>query len=156
MSIQMKVFIYLMESEQLQLLKKHIGRIFFTLLNNSSEQFEVEVTAHNAIPAVDAATVFVQSKEDPQFHTFVIVGIDVENNALSEIVSTREGEAEKSIFAGLYVNRFQDEFNQLDQLLAEFVEEFNLLGLKQDAINNVMSTGYTTPYYFVQGGRDEN
>lgn len=44
---------------------------------------------------------------------------------------------------------FEEEFSKLNQYLEDLTKEFPIVGTPMKAIENVMGTGFTTPYYFI-------
>ncbi len=94
---------------------------------------------------------FVESEGEPHFYTKAIVPFNIETgNVQPDEIWTLEKEVEKSIATGLLAMVMEEEFNKLDAYLDTFVERNNLAGFTMEAIENIMATSYTTPYYFVQ------
>jgi len=115
------------------------------------DEYKTEVIVHNAVGNQNGATVFVESVGESHFHTYAMIGIDVEEREiLKDNIWTETDQVEQGIFAGLLAMIMEEEFAVLDAYVEEVVTEYPLVGLRQEAINNVKGTAYTTPYYFVQ------
>ncbi|MBO0589194.1 DUF1672 family protein [Sporosarcina sp. E16_8] len=112
--------------------------------------YKTEVIVHNIVGAVDGASVFVESVGVPHFYTFAIVPIDVENKTVKlDTIRSQEGQVEEAIQGGLYAMAFEDKFRKLDKYLENVVETSPVVGTPIEAIENVMATGFSTPYYYV-------
>lgn len=115
------------------------------------EEYKTDVIVHNAVGNADGATVFVQSVSKPHFHTYAIIGIDVEKgDVLADNIWTETNQVEQAIFSGLLVMMMEEEFTILDTFISEIAASYPVVGLREEVINNVRATAYTTPYYFVQ------
>ncbi|MCR6108111.1 DUF1672 family protein [Salipaludibacillus agaradhaerens] len=115
------------------------------------EEYKTDVIVHNAVGNADGATVFVQSIGEPQFHTYAMIGIDIEKGDIkAENIWTETNQVEQAIFSGLLVMIMEEEFSELDTFISEIAATNPVVGLREEAINNVKATAYTTPYYFVQ------
>ncbi len=115
------------------------------------EEYKTEVIVHNVVGNVDGATVFVESVGEPHFHTYAMIGIDrQEEKIIPDSIWTQESQVEQGIFSGLLAMIMDEEFATLDAFTQQIVENYPVVGLRQEAINNVKATAYTTPYYFVQ------
>ncbi|WP_062051354.1 DUF1672 family protein [Bacillus sp. JCM 19034] len=115
------------------------------------KEYKTEVIVHNAVGASGGATVFVESVGEPHFHTFAVIPIDTENKRVrAEDVWTESGQVEQSLFGGLLAMIMEDEFKALEEYLVGLTKEYPVVGLRQEAVNNVKATGYTTPHFFVQ------
>ncbi|MCK0473389.1 DUF1672 family protein [Halalkalibacter sp. APA_J-10(15)] len=115
------------------------------------EEYKTDVIVHNAVGASGGATVFVESVGEPHFHTFAIIPIDTENKRVrAEDVWTEEGQVEQSLFGGLLAMIMEDEFKALEEYLVGLTKEYPVVGFRQEAVNNVIASGYTTPYFFIQ------
>ncbi|WP_062051360.1 DUF1672 family protein [Bacillus sp. JCM 19034] len=115
------------------------------------KEYKTEVIVHNAVGASGGATVFVESVGEPHFHTFAVIPIDTENKRVrAEDVWTESGQVEQSLFGGLLAMVMEDEFKALEEYLVGLTKEYPVVGLRQEAVNNVKATGYTTPHFFVQ------
>ncbi|MCU9614592.1 DUF1672 domain-containing protein [Caldibacillus lycopersici] len=112
--------------------------------------YHTEIVLHNIVGNVDGATVFVESVGEPHFYTYAIVPMDVANKkVLADQIWTQEGEVERAIIAGLYAMIFEDELATLDNYFEQLTAEYPVVGFQEEAIENVMGSGYTTPYYFI-------
>jgi hypothetical protein len=79
-----------------------------------------------------------------------MIGIDVtEEKIMRESIWTQDSQVEQSLFGGLLAMVMDEEFAVLDDFIEGFVQKNSLTGWRQEAINNVGSTGYTTSYYFI-------
>jgi len=115
------------------------------------DEYKTEVVVHNAVGNRDGATVFVESVGEPHFHTYAMIGIDVEERKiLKDSIWTATDQVEQGLFGGLLAMIMEEEFAALDAYMEEVVTEHPLVGLRQEAVNNVWGTAYATPYYFVQ------
>ncbi|MCR6112243.1 DUF1672 family protein [Bacillus sp. A301a_S52] len=115
------------------------------------EEYKTEVIVHNVVGNMDGATVFVESVGEPHFHTYAMIGIDVtEEKIMRESIWTQDSQVEQGIFSGLLAMIMEEEFAALDAFTDQIAEKYPVVGLRQEAINNVKATAYTTPYYFVQ------
>ncbi|MCR6112239.1 DUF1672 family protein [Bacillus sp. A301a_S52] len=115
------------------------------------EEYKTEVIVHNVVGNMDGATVFVESVGEPHFHTYAMIGIDVkEEKIMTESIWTEASQVEQSLFGGLLAMIMDEEFAVLDDFVEGLADKYPIIGWRQEAINNVGSTGYTTPYYFIQ------
>jgi hypothetical protein len=115
------------------------------------EEYKTDVIVHNAVGNAEGATVFVQSIDEPHFHTYAMIGIDTEKGDIeTENIWTETNQVEQAIFSGLLVMMMEEEFTELDSFISEIADNYPVVGLREEAINNVRATAYTTPYYFVQ------
>ncbi|UTR16136.1 DUF1672 domain-containing protein [Salipaludibacillus sp. LMS25] len=115
------------------------------------EEYKTEVIVHNVVGNMDGATVFVESVGEPHFHTYAMIGIDVkEEQIMTESIWTEASQVEQSLFGGLLAMIMDEEFAVLDNFVEDLADKHPIVGWRQEAINNVGSTGYTTPYYFTQ------
>ncbi|WP_017473826.1 DUF1672 family protein [Amphibacillus jilinensis] len=115
------------------------------------EEYKTEVIVHNVVGNVDGATVFVESVGEPHFHTYAMIGIDrQEDEIIPDSIWTQSSQVEQGIFSGLLAMIMDEEFTVLDDFVEGIADKHPIVGWRQEAINNVGSTGYTTPYYFIQ------
>ncbi|WGG45304.1 DUF1672 family protein [Rossellomorea sp. DA94] len=114
------------------------------------EQYKTDVEVHNIVGNVDGASVFVESIGKPNFHTYAVVPIDAKGKKiLTDQVYSLEGEVENAITSGVYGLVYEDEFNELDKVLAEITSDYPFTGETTQAINNTKSFGFGNEYYFV-------
>lgn len=93
---------------------------------------------------------YVESKSEPHFHTFVIVPIDIDNKKVqTNQIWSQEGEVEGAIQDGIYGMIFDNNLKKLDAYLKKITNQYPVVGMREEAIDNVRATGYTTPYYYV-------
>ncbi|MFD2924024.1 DUF1672 family protein [Halobacillus naozhouensis] len=111
------------------------------------EEYKTDVTVHNVVGAQGGATVFVESKGEPHFHTYAIVPIEDEKPVL-EGVWSQEGQVEQAIQTGLYRMVNEKAFNQLDKYLEDLVQNQQVVGKTEEAIENTGAVGLMTPYYY--------
>jgi hypothetical protein len=112
--------------------------------------YKTDVTIHNIVSAADGVSVFIESVGEPHFYTFAIVPIDVKSKEVkTDSVWSQEGQVENAIKGGLYAMAFDEEFAKLNQYLEGLTQEYPIVGTPMKAIENVMGTGFTTPYYFI-------
>ncbi|SDY17450.1 Protein of unknown function [Evansella caseinilytica] len=115
------------------------------------DEYKTEVIVHNAVGNVHGATVFVESVGEPHFHTYAMIGIDVEKDKiLTDQIWTETDQVEQGIFSGLLAMIMNEEFAALDAYIEKLVSENPIVGLREEAVNNVKANAYSTPYYFVQ------
>jgi hypothetical protein len=114
------------------------------------KNYKSDVIIHNIVSANDGVSVFVESVGEPHFYTFAIVPVDVKNKEVeTDNVWSQEGQVENAIKGGLYTMAFEDEFSKLNQYLEGLTKEFPIVGTPIKAIENVLGTGYSTPYYSI-------
>ncbi|MFG6496259.1 DUF1672 family protein [Fictibacillus sp. UD] len=111
--------------------------------------YKTEVKVHNIVGNKDGATVFVESINEPRFHTFAVIPIDNKGKVRPEGIWTEEGQVELSIKSGLYGMIYQEQLKTLDTYLEEFLKEYPVVGKQKEAIQKTSSTGFTTPYYYI-------
>ncbi|KGX89836.1 hypothetical protein N781_08955 [Pontibacillus halophilus JSM 076056 = DSM 19796] len=112
--------------------------------------YKSEVIVHNLVAADDAVTVFVESKEEPNYNTYAIVPIDLTNETvLTDEIWTQEGQVENAIASGLYAMIYRERFSELDELIRTFVKDNPVVGTTEEAKNNVSGSGHETVYYRV-------
>ncbi|MBH0156680.1 DUF1672 family protein [Fictibacillus sp. 5RED26] len=113
------------------------------------DTYKTEVEVHNIVGNKDGATVFVESVGEPHFHTFAIVPINGQDQVITDGIWTQEGQVEGSIMSGIYAMIYDKELNELDTYLEKIVSEHPVTGVRDEAIQNTYSTGFTTPYYYI-------
>ena len=113
------------------------------------DTYKTEVNVHNIVGNKDGASVFVESVGEPHFHTFAIVPIDSQEKIMTDGIWTQEGQVEAAIKSGLYAMIYEDQLKELDSYLEEFTSKQPVTGMEKEAIQNVRSTGFTTPYYYI-------
>ncbi|WP_079529593.1 DUF1672 family protein [Halobacillus hunanensis] len=117
------------------------------------EEYKTEVTVHNLVGAQGGATVFVESKGEPHFHTYAIIPIQDDKPVL-EGVWSQEGQVEQAIQTGLYRMVNEKAFNQLDKYLEDLVQNKPVVGKTEEAIENTGAVGLMTPYYYADVAGD--
>ncbi|WP_169727359.1 DUF1672 family protein [Paucisalibacillus globulus] len=135
--------------ENLEIAEKYQDEVEEAVKQFFLVEYKSEVKVHNMVAAVDGVTVYVESIGEPHFYTFAVVPVDSKNEVVrTDSVWSLEGEVETGITGGLYAMAYDKEFSNLDQYLEETTETYPIVGTPIVAIENVMATGYTTPYYF--------
>ncbi|MEH7107145.1 DUF1672 family protein [Bacillus sp. JJ1764] len=127
--------------------KKHRQKIIDKVHHFFMEKYGLNVTVHSLVGAKNAVVAFVESKQNPKFHTSVIVGVDLQNNKVGD-VGAYEGKVEGAITSGLYVMAYEKEFQNLDEFCEQIAEKYPVIGMRIEAVNNTMDSGYTTQYYY--------
>ena len=111
---------------------------------------KTDVIVHNIIPAVDAATVFVESKGEPHFYSYAMVPVDQKTKTIKRnSVFMQEGEIESDITSAMFAMVYAEEFANLDAYLEKVTKEYSLIGLTKEAFERIGGNGYSTPCYFV-------
>lgn len=127
--------------------KKHRQEIIDKVNDYFNTKYGLHVTTHNLVGAQDAVVAFVESKQDPKFHISVIVGVDVANNKVGD-VGAYEGDVEGAITSGLYEMAYEKEFRNLDAFCEQVAKKYPVVGMREEAVNNTMDSGYATPFYY--------
>ncbi|MDA1475776.1 DUF1672 family protein [Bacillus changyiensis] len=114
------------------------------------DKYKTKVKVHNIVGALQAATVFVESEGEPHFHTYAVVPIDLETKkVLTDKVFSQEGQVEDAIKSGIYAMIFDQELKKLDDYLDKTVKKEPVIGIRQEAVNNLKTAGFTTSYYYI-------
>ncbi|WP_254260037.1 DUF1672 family protein [Listeria fleischmannii] len=146
-------FIFVNGDKSKDIVEKNEAEISRRAIKYMKETYKTDVKVNNVVPARSAAVVMVEAEEPIQFHTSVIVGLDMAKKALdpeeANVVRSEEGEVEKAIVSGLYAKAYEEEFANLDKILAELAKENDVLGLRQEAVDKTASDGYQTKYFFI-------
>ncbi|MBL5768419.1 hypothetical protein B5V88_07570 [Heyndrickxia sporothermodurans] len=129
--------------------KKHREEIIKVVDQFFKKEYGLEVTTHNLVGAKNAVLVFVESKQEPYFHTSVVVGVNLENNKISDDVFTYEGSVEGAIMSGIYAMAYEKEFKKLDEFCEMIAKKYPVVGMRKEAVEKTMDSGYSTPYYYV-------
>src|SRR5699024_3728550 len=112
--------------------------------------YSIHIKIHNMVSGNDSVTVFVESRNEPSFHTFVIVPVDEKHRKVkTDSIWSPDGEVERAIKGGLYAMAFGEEFSKLDDYLEGIMEMFPVIGTPKKVIDMVKANGYMTPYYFL-------
>ncbi|MFU8690514.1 DUF1672 family protein [Rossellomorea sp. FS2] len=132
--------------------KEHKDEVVSATKEYLKKEYNTDVDVHNMVGNSDGVTVFYESKGPLHFYSTAIVPIDSSTKKiLKDEVTTIEGEVERSIKTALYAFMMPDEFEELDQQIAEIVEANpSITGRTEKAIQNVGGSGYMSPYYYVQ------
>ncbi|MFK3961886.1 DUF1672 family protein [Guptibacillus hwajinpoensis] len=114
------------------------------------DEYKTEVKVHNIVGAIDGATVFVESVGNPHFYSYAIIPIDKDKKEVdSEGVWSQEGQVETAIVSGLYAWIYETEFKELNKFLENIAEEYPVIGINEEANENVRGSYFLTPYYKV-------
>ncbi|MFN2745974.1 DUF1672 family protein [Bacillus sp. z60-18] len=114
------------------------------------DKYKTKVKVHHIVGALNAASVFVESEGEPHFHTYAVVPIDVKaEEVLTDKVWSQEGQVESAINSGIYAMVFDQELGKLDDYLAKTAKQEPVVGMRQEAVNNVMASGFHTIYYYI-------
>ncbi|MBM5597624.1 DUF1672 family protein [Listeria seeligeri] len=128
--------------------KKHEEEIKQEAINYMKTTYKTDVKVNNVVPARNAAVVMVECEEPIQFHTSVIVSLVLNKDDVGSARSD-EGEVEKAIVGGLYAKAYKEEFEHLDAFAEKIAKEYDLLGMREEAIDKTASVGYAEKYYFI-------
>lgn len=113
------------------------------------EKYKTEIKVHNLVGNIDGVTVFVESVGEPHFYTYAIVPIDSNEEIVSDGVFSQEDQVEGAIRSGVYAMVYDKEIQKLDNYLKEFTSKHPVVGLRNEAVENVGGEGYSSPYYFI-------
>ncbi len=113
------------------------------------DTYKTNVKVHNIVGNKDGASVFVESIDEPRFHSFAVIPIDNKGKVRPEGIWTEEGQVELSIKSGLYAMIYEEQLKTLDTYLEGVVKEHPVVGKQEEAIQKTSSTGFTTPYYYI-------
>ncbi|WP_369823190.1 DUF1672 family protein [Listeria sp. ILCC792] len=146
-------FIFVDGDKSKDIVEKNEAEISRRAIKYMKETYKTDVKVNNVVPARSAAVVMVEAEEPIQFHTSVIVGLDMAKKALdpkeANVVRSEEGEVEKAIVSGLYAKAYSSELQNLDKFIQKMSEEHGLYGQKEEAIDKTASSGYQTAHYFI-------
>ncbi|MDR7073281.1 DUF1672 family protein [Fictibacillus barbaricus] len=113
------------------------------------DKYKTKVKVHNIVGNKDGATIFVESIGEPHFYTYAIVPINGDEKVITKGIWTQEGQVEGSIMSGIYAMIYDEQLKDLDNYLGKFVSEHPVIGVRDEAVQNTFSTGFTTPYYYI-------
>ncbi|EUJ52897.1 hypothetical protein MCOL2_11487 [Listeria fleischmannii FSL S10-1203] len=137
--------------------KAEIGR---RAIKYMKETYKTDVKVNNVVPARSAAVVMVEAEEPIQFHTSVIVGLDMKKKALdpeeANVVRSEEGVVENAILGGLFHKAYSSNFETLDSTLISLLKEEKVEHYNQKAIDRTENSGYANQFYFVSFFEDYN
>lgn len=111
-------------------------------------KYKTKVKVHNLVGNRDGVTVFVESIGELHFYTYAVVPIKNEKILVNQVWSQKE-EVDDAIRTGIYALVYDQQFKSLDNYIQRLVLKYPIIGLKQEAIENVGGNGYSTPYYYV-------
>ena len=135
--------------------RKYRDEVESTVEDFFLEKHKVEVKVHNIVSAEDGVSVFVESVGNPHFYTYAIVPVDIKNKEVkTDQVWSQEGQVEYAIGGGLYAMAFEKEFEKLDNYLKKLTDDYPIVGVSLDVVENVRGDGHATPYYFISPAGD--
>ncbi len=134
-----------------EIVEKNEAEIKKRAIAYMKDTYKTDVKVNNVVPARDAAVVKVEAEEPIQFHTSVIVGLDMQKKKLDppDFVRSEDGVVESAIVSGLYAKAYEAEFKRLDLFAEKEAEKYNLQGLNQETIDKTQASGYQHSYYFI-------
>lgn len=134
----------------LKIAEEHTKEINDAIRKLFREKYSSHVKVNNMVGTKDSVTIFVESVNEPYFHTFVVLPVhEKQKKVMLDSVWSQEGEIERAIKSGLYVMAFKEEFLVLNEYLENVTKMFPLIGTPEQVISKVKANGYTTPYYFI-------
>jgi hypothetical protein len=141
--------------ENLEIAEKHQDEVEEAVKQFFVDEYKTEIKVHNMVAAVHGVTVYVESIGEPHFYTFAIVPVDINSKTVrTDSIWSLEGQIEKAIQGGLYAMAYEEEFKKLDNYLEGLTKEHPITGTPIEANQNVLGTGYMTPYYFIAPAGD--
>lgn len=127
---------------------EHLPEIEEAVKTFFKDEYNTDVTVHNVVGALEAATVFVESEGEPHFYTYAVVPIDVDNQEVNaDQVFSEKGQVESAITTGIYAMIYEEEIKNLDTYLNDIASNYPITGMPKEATENVRGTGFTTEYY---------
>jgi hypothetical protein len=147
-------FIFVDGDKSKDIVEKNEAEIKKRAIAYMKDTYKTDVKVNNVVPARDAAVVMVEAEEPIEFHTSVIVGLDMQKKELDPLpnVWSQDGLVENAITSGLYVKAYKDEFEQLDTFTKNIAKKYELQGLNQTTIDKTHASGYEKGCYFVPIG----
>ncbi|WP_212029923.1 DUF1672 family protein, partial [Metabacillus lacus] len=89
------------------------------------DKYKTEVIVHNAVGAKHGIMVFVESPNEPRFHTFAMMPVNAkEEKIFPEDIWTVENEVERALFGGLLAMMMEEELKVLDEYFKELTENY--------------------------------
>lgn len=128
--------------------KAHRGEVVKAAKQFFLKKYKTKVKVHNLIGNRDGVTVFVESIGEPHFYTYAVVPINEKKIEANQVFS-EEGQVEDAIRTGIYAMIYDQEFQNLNNLLENIVSKYPVVGLNQKAVENVGGDGFSTPYYYL-------
>ncbi|MCQ2009648.1 DUF1672 domain-containing protein [Sporolactobacillus sp. STSJ-5] len=113
------------------------------------KKYKTKVKVHNLVGNRDGVTVFVESVGEPNFHTFAVVPISSNKEIKANEVFSQKGQVEDAIRSGIYAMIYDKELKNLDLYLSNVAQNHALVGLRQEVLDRVTASGYTTPFYSI-------
>ncbi|WP_088840877.1 DUF1672 family protein [Listeria sp. ILCC797] len=151
-------FIFVDGDKSKDIVEKNEAEIKKRAIKYMKDTYKTDVKVNNVVPARDAAVVMVEAEEPIEFHTSVIVGLDMQKKELDPPGSVRseEGKVEFAIQSALYEKAYTNEFNNLDTLTNEMAEKYRLQGYNSIAFDKTQSVGGENKFFFVSVNKDFN
>lgn len=133
-----------------KLAEENRDQIENTAIKFFKKQYKTDVYIHNVVGALDGATIFVESKEEPHFYTYAVVPInEQEKKVMADNIWVDEFKVENAIKGGLYQMIFPEEFKNLNTYLESLEAKGEVTGKTKETLQSVGGHGYMTPYYFI-------
>ncbi|WP_088810040.1 DUF1672 family protein [Listeria sp. ILCC796] len=147
-------FIFVDGDKSKEIVEKNEAEIKKRAIAYMKDTYKTDVKVNNVVPARDAAVVMVEAEDPIEFHTSVIVGLDMRKKELDPLpnVWSQDGLVESAITSGLYVKAYKEEFEKLDTFTKKIAEKYELQGLNQTTIDKTHASGYEKSCYFVPIG----
>ncbi|WP_088815977.1 MULTISPECIES: DUF1672 family protein [Listeria] len=144
-------FIFVDGDKSKEIVEKNEAEIKKRAIAYMKDTYKTDVKVNNVVPARDAAVVMVEAEDPIEFHTSVIVGLDMQKKKLDppDFVRSEDGVVESAIVSGLYAKAYEAEFKRLDLFAEKEAEKYNLQGLNQETIDKTQASGYQHSYYFI-------
>ncbi|WP_088810662.1 MULTISPECIES: DUF1672 family protein [unclassified Listeria] len=146
-------FIFVDGDKSKDIVEKNEAEISRRAIKYMKETYKTNVKVNNVVPARSAAVVMVEAEEPIQFHTSVIVGLDMKKKALdpeeANVVRSEEGVVENAILGGLFHKAYSSNFQTLDSTLISLLKEEKVEHYNQKAIDRTENSGYANQFYFV-------
>ncbi|MGD7008869.1 DUF1672 family protein [Metabacillus sp. 84] len=105
--------------------------------------YKTKIILHNIVGNQDGFTAFVESTDEPKFHTYAIVSTNADN------VKTLKGQVENGIEGGLYAIIYKDKIRELKRYLTNVKNSYQITGRRTEAINNTSTSGFTTQDFYI-------
>ncbi|WP_040504860.1 DUF1672 family protein [Listeria fleischmannii] len=144
-------FIFVDGDKSKEIVEKNAAEIKKRAIAYMKDTYKTNVKVNNVVPARDAAVVMVEAEEPIEFHTSVIVGLDMQKKELdpSPNVWSQDGVVEGAIVSGLYAKAYKEEFIQLDSFTANEAKKYDLEGYNQKSIDKTQAGGYEQRFYYI-------
>jgi hypothetical protein len=128
--------------------EEHRNQVIQAVKQFFQTKYKTEVKVHNLVGNENGVTVFVESMGELHFYTYAVVPIKG-NEVLTNRVWSQKEDIDDAIRTGIYALVYDQQFKNLDHYIQKLVLKYPIIGLRQEAIENVGGNGYSTPYYYV-------